>query len=87
MGGVIDIFSNGIVARYCDECQNFRGACGGGQEGHCSALNAVMKKVGAPAVPAVYAHSRADSCKFFTPLEFADYAERAVEAGNVLEVA
>lgn len=87
MGGIIDIFSNGLVERYCDECQNFRGACGGGQKGQCFALNTVMKKVGAPAVPAVYAHSRADNCKFFTPLEFVDYAERAVVSGEGLGAA
>lgn len=84
MGSLIDIISQSLVERYCGECQSFSGACNGSPKGQCSTLNKLMKELGCPTRPVLYANSRADKCKFFDPLEFAEYVERAVEAGNVL---
>ncbi|WP_319764455.1 hypothetical protein [Maridesulfovibrio sp.] len=85
MGSLIEILGNGLVERYCNECQSFDGPCAGIQKGQCKALNELMKKVGAPTVPVVYGNARADKCKLFSPLEFVDYVERAVAAGEVLD--
>lgn len=84
MGSLIEILGKGLTERYCDECQNFCVACGGGQKGECKALSQLMNKVGAPTVPVVYGNARADKCKLFSSLEFVDYVERAV-AGETLD--
>ncbi|OEU64775.1 MAG: hypothetical protein BA863_04730 [Desulfovibrio sp. S3730MH75] len=85
MGSLIEILSKSLVERYCDECQSFDGACGGGQKGECSTLNKLMKKLGCPTSHVVYGYARADKCTFFNPDDFVAYAERAVETGLVLD--
>lgn len=84
MGSLTPITA-GLVERYCDECVNFNGACGGGQKGECFSLNKLMEELGCPTRPVVYGNSRADSCKYFSPHDFSEYVKRAVEAGNFLD--
>lgn len=85
MGSLTKLIGAALVERYCDECQNYcETPCSGGK-GSCAALNRLIKEVGAPVAPVVYGRFRADKCKFFSPLEFVDYVERAVTAGEVLD--
>lgn len=68
-----------LVERYCDECESFDGACGGGQQGECTAIKELLLENGCPGTYTVKGSTRADKCKFFSPDDEVVYAERIRE--------
>ncbi|WP_027178797.1 hypothetical protein [Maridesulfovibrio bastinii] len=68
-----------LIERYCDECENFDSACGGGENGECDAIWELLIENGCPRTCTVKASDAADKCKFFDPIDPEAYAEKIRE--------